>query len=418
MTTTVVPGLPASRRRAPGLIDRAVASAALRAARGVRGGTLELRGAVGRRRYGAGEPVVEVEVHDPRALAALRRGSRGLGEGYVEGWWDCDDLTGLVRLLARSVEPLGSLLDGAGAVVGRAVEPAQRRRRRGRQVDERNVRAHYDIGNEFFELLLDPTMTYSCAVFDRPGMTLAEASTAKLDRICRKLGLGPAHHVVEIGTGWGSFALHAAGRYGCRVTTTTISARQHEHASKRVEAAGLADRVTVLDADFRDLDGRFDRLVSVEMIEALDWRDQDGFFEACARLLDPEGLAVIQAIVIRERSLVRSRHHRDFIKESIFPGGYLPSVGSITSGAVGAGLHVVDVEDIGRHYAETLRRWRANLEAHAEAIGALGFDERFRRLWRLYLAYCEASFLERRISDVQVVLAGAAWRAPLSPLPR
>ena len=262
--------------------------------------------------------------------------------------------------------------------------------------------------------MLDTTMTYSCGLFEQPDMSLAQAQTAKLDRICRKLALSPADHVLEIGSGWGSFALHAASSYGCRVTTTTISAAQYEYAAKRVATAGLADRVTVLDADYRDLTGTYDKLVSIEMIEAVNWRDHATFFAQCARLLRPDGLAAIQAIVIANESFERAKRHDDFIRRYIFPGGCLPSVTSIAAASSGAGLRMLDLEDIGLHYAETLRRWRLNIRREEMAVATLGLDPDFRRLWDLYLAYCEAAFLERHITDVQVVMAMPEWRDSLT----
>lgn len=357
---------------------------------------------------------VAVTVHDDRAYAAvLRGGSVGLARSYAAGWWDCDDLTGLVRHLARATGGLRSRLDRL-ADHDRPLAALRRLRPPGAGRDRDNIHAHYDLSNEFFALMLDETMAYSCAVFERPDMTLAEAQRAKFDRLCRKLALGPDDHLVEIGTGWGGLAVHAARHYGCRVTTTTISERQRTWAAKAVVDAGVADRVTVLGAHYRELDGRFDKLVSVEMIEAVDWRQHADFFAACDRLLRPGGLMALQAIVIDDASYERAKHHADFIRALIFPGGCIPSVSAITAAlARGPSLRVVDLEDIGRHYAETLLRWRANLAAAQLQVDALGFAEPFRRLWDLYLTYCAASFLERRISDVQLVLAKAPWTGPL-----
>jgi cyclopropane-fatty-acyl-phospholipid synthase len=284
----------------------------------------------------------------------------------------------------------------------------------GRLADRRNVQAHYDLSNEFFELMLDETMTYSCAVFENPDVTLRDAQLAKIDRLCVKLELRPGDRVVEIGTGWGGFALLAAQRYGCRVTTTTISEAQRAYITRRVAEAGLADRITILGDDWRDLRGEFDKLVSVEMIEAVDWRHHDQFVATCAALLVEDGLAAVQAIVIDDHSFERAKRHRDFVRRMVFPGGCIPSVTSITASLARAtDLRIIDIEDIGRHYAETLRHWSENLEAHAEEVKRLGLRTEFRRLWNLYLAYCEASFLERHVSDVQLLLAKPAWRGGL-----
>lgn len=403
-----------SAPRAPGRgseIGRLVAGAL---GRHLASGTLRVEDEAGMLLLGRDEPEVRVRIIDARTYGSLLRGgSIGLGQSYADGWWECDRLTELVQVLLRNRGRLGELQDGVGRITSVFTDPVRRRWRRTPAADQRHVRAHYDIGNDFFSLMLDPTMSYSCAIFERPDMTLEEASVAKMDRICRKLGLTPNDHLIEIGTGWGGFAIHAASRFGCRVTSTTISAEQHAYAAKRVVDLGLADRVSILCEDYRALRGQYDKLASIEMIEAVDWPLLDIYFDSCARLLRPEGLMALQAITISERSYDRAKNHRDFIKEFIFPGGCLSSVQVITEAAGKADLRVVDLEDIGRHYAETLRRWRAAVEDHRPDIEQLGFDERFLRLWRLYLCYCEAAFLECHVSDVQIVLAKPRWRPPL-----
>jgi cyclopropane-fatty-acyl-phospholipid synthase len=369
---------------------------------------------------GHGEPTVHVTVHDARAYdALLRHGSNGLADGYLDGWWDTDDLTGLIRLLIDNLSgPLGAL-DRLGAMTSGPLSLARRLTAPTKDADRRNVRAHYDLPVELFTAMLDETMTYSCAVFETPGADLADAQRAKLDRICTKLDLGPDDHVVEIGTGWGGFAVHAATHYGCRVTTTTLSRSQRRVALERVQEAGLGDRVTVLGDDYRDLRGTYDKLVSIEMIEAVDWRLHGTFFATCERLLRPDGLLLLQAIVIADRSYERAKHHQDFIRRMIFPGGCIPSVTAICDSLTRAtGLRLLDTEDIGRHYATTLRAWHERVDAHWSEVEAAGMDERFHRLWALYLDYCEAAFLERHISDVQMVIAGPAYRTPLAVRPR
>jgi cyclopropane-fatty-acyl-phospholipid synthase len=404
--------------RGVGLARRVVLAGAER----VHGGTLELAedwSGDRTRRVGSGEPTVRVEVHDPRSYAALLgRGSVGLGESFIAGWWDADDLAALVRVLLRSTEGARALLDVAGRRVSGAVSLGLQLAAPDRRRDRRNVQAHYDLPGELFELMLDETMAYSCAVFERPEMTLAEAQRAKFDRLCRKLQLGADDHLVEIGTGWGGLAIHAASNYGCRVTTTTISDAQREVAAKRVADAGLSDRVSVLGLDYRDLEGSYDKLVSVEMIEAVDWRRHDSFFAACSRLLRPDGVMALQAITIADRSYERAKHHDDFIRALIFPGGCIPSIEAITRSVSRAtDLTIVDVEDIGRHYAETLRRWRQNVGANLAALQRVGFDREFQRLWDLYLSYCEGAFLEAHISDAQIVLAKPERRKELSARP-
>ena len=366
-------------------------------------------------RLGTGDPVARVEVHDPRAYEALlRSGSVGLGASYIAGWWDVDDLTAFLRELFRRMRPLLDRMDRLGRAVGEVLDVPARLAAPSRGDDKRNVRAHYDVSNEFFELMLDDTLTYSCGLFERPDASLRDAQEAKIDRLCSKLDLRPGDHLVEIGSGWGGFAVHAAARYGSRVTTTTVSEAQRSYVEKRVVKAGLADRVTVLGDDWRDMRGRFDKLVSVEMIEAVDWRHHDDFLAACAELLADGGLAAVQAIVIDDRSFERAKRHPDFIRAMVFPGGCLPSVASITASLARAtDLRIVDLEDIGRHYAETLARWAANLDSHELELQRLGVSIEFRRLWALYLAYCEAAFLERHVSDVQVLLAKPSWRGRL-----
>ncbi len=358
-------------------------------------------------RHSLGEgPRAEVIVRSPRLWPRLLHGSRGMAEAYVDGMWDSRDLTGVVRVAARNI----GILDGWRRRLGPLRVPLQIlggvRPRNTRRRSRRSIAAHYDLGNEFFSLMLDETMMYSSAYFPRPGMTLAEASTAKLELICRKLGLRPDEHLLEIGTGWGGLALYAAQTRGCRVTTTTISREQYEHARARIAAAGLEDRVAVLCEDYRDLRGRYDRIVSVEMIEAVGYRDFGTFFARCSDLLADDGCMLLQAIAIDDRAFHVEKASRSFIRTHIFPGGCLPSLEIIgRCVARRTDMRTIGLGDLTPHYAETLRRWRANLEDATDHLEALGYDERFRRLWRMYLAYCEAGFAERRIGVVQMLLA-------------
>jgi cyclopropane-fatty-acyl-phospholipid synthase len=382
----------------------------------LQGGTLTVVDGSGTHRFGEGAPEVTMVVHDPSVYwSTLRQGSVGLGRDYADGLWDCDDLTTLTRVLNRGLRPVTAVQDKVGQAVGASTDWFRRFRPPSKHIDRHNIRAHYDLSNDFFALMLDETMMYSSAMFTEPGMSLVDAQRVKLDRLCIKLGLGPEDHVVEIGTGWGGFACHAAARYGCRVTTTTISDAQFELASKRVVGEGLADLVTVLNKDYRDLRGTYDKLVSIEMIEAVDWRQYDTFFRTCAGLLHERGLLALQAITVEDRSFERAKNGKDFVREYIFPGGCIPSMEAITrSIRRSTSLVVVDVEDIGRHYAETLSRWHANLAGRTDELTALGLDTRFQRLWNFYLCYCEGAFLERHISDVQVVMAMPDWQAPMA----
>lgn len=385
----------------------------------IKAGSLIVLEGEARRVYGSGAPAATVRIDCPRTWRKLLGGSRGMAEAFAQGLWDSPDLVALIGLAARNaggldrlrslLAPLRWPLQRARALVSRST----RRRRR------RDIAAHYDLGNQLFSRMLDPTMSYSCAVFEHDAMTLEQAQLAKLERVCEQLDLGPEDRVLEIGTGWGAFALHAAATRGCHVTTTTISSEQHDYAVEQVRRAGLNDKVTVLMEDYRDLHGRYDKLVSIEMIEAVDWRHHDTFFAACERLLAPDGLMLLQAIVIDDRSYDRAKHHDDFIRRLVFPGGCIPSVTAICDSLTRAThLRLFDLEDIGRHYPPTLRRWHDNLEAHWEQVARAGLDESFHRLWRLYLCYCEAAFLERHISDVQMVVAGPRFRPPPGPFPR
>ena len=360
----------------------------------------------------------EVQIHDPRVYARLfSAGTVGAGEAYMEGLMDSPDLTALVRLFAKNREVV-SAFDANWLTPGRPLLWLYHALRgNSRKGARRNIAEHYDLGNDFFRLFLDQThMMYSSAVFPHSEATLEEASDYKMNRLCEKLDIRPHHHVLEIGTGWGGFALYAARRFGCRVTTTTISHEQFAFVSNAVREAGLEDLVTVLEKDYRDLEGMFDRIISIEMIEAVGHRHHAGFFSQCARLLKPHGLMVLQAITIADRFFEEARKNVDFIQRYIFPGGALPSVQTL---AAKVGKHtpftITALEDIGTHYAHTLREWDARVEQNHSAIRALGYSERFVRMWRFYLQYCEGGFLERSISTVQMVLAGSQWRPAGAP---
>ena len=353
-----------------------------------------------------------ITVRDERAWSAVARdGSAGLGEAYFRGWWHTDDLVGLLRMFVRNVGVLDRWRARAHALARPVADPIRRVRRADATRDRRNVRAHYDLSNDFFSSFLDETMTYSSAVFTSPQMGLADASREKLDRLCRKLGIAEHHRTLEIGTGWGSFAMHAAATRRTHVTTTTVSAAQATLARQRIADAGLSANIELLETDYRQLTGTFDRLASIEMIEAVDWRDVPGYFATCTRLLEPDGLMGMQAIVIADQRYERAKSTDDFIKRWVFPGGCLPSVSSLTRAATHAGdLRLIDLEDFGAHYAETLHRWRAQLHQRWDTLPSLGVTEELGRLWDFYLAYCEAAFLERHVSVVQLVLARSQWR--------
>ncbi|HZU78826.1 MAG TPA: cyclopropane-fatty-acyl-phospholipid synthase family protein [Acidimicrobiales bacterium] len=405
MATGLLPPVPSTGRHR---IADAAARRALALVLGrIEHGAITLVDGGERRRFGArdGDRLqTTVTVTDPAAYRALVAGGLGFARGYVEGWWGTDDLVALLRIGIRNLPPPSTTLARLRGLwrdgLPRRPGPHQAKAR-----DREDIVAHYDLGDDFFALFLDETLTYSCGIFERDDATMAEASQAKLERICRKLELGPDDHVIEIGSGWGSFALHATSTYGCRVTTTTLSKRQYDHVHQAAARAGVAHLVTVLDRDYRDLEGTYDKLVSIEMIEAVGWRYLDDYFAACARLLRPGGRMALQAIVIDDRLYDAARMAGDFITRMVFPGSCIPSVEAITRSVRKAtDLRMVELEDIGLHYVRTLATWREHFLAQVEAVEALGFDRRFVRLWDLYLAYCQAGFAERRISDAQIVL--------------
>jgi len=355
-----------------------------------------------------------IEVLHPQTYAdAAFGGTVGGGEAYLRGLWRTDDLTALVRLFIANREVMQSLEGGAAFVTAPLRRLLHWLNRNSRDGSRRNIAAHYDLGNDLFALMLDETMAYSCGVYERADATLHEAQLAKFERICRKLQLSPADHLLEIGTGWGGFAIHAASRYGCRVTTTTISREQHEWARERIAAAGLGDRVTLLLDDYRDLGGRYDKLVSIEMIEAVGARYLDTYAAQCARLLEPHGAMLLQAITIQDQLYEEALDSVDFIQRFIFPGSFIPSVSAITDSLRRVtDLKVFHLEDIGPHYATTLRHWRENFLARLPEVRRLGYPDAFIRMWEYYLCYCEGGFLERQLGDVQMLLTKPGCRLP------
>lgn len=380
----------------------------------------------GTQRYEFGEAaatasiVARIDVHDGALYReVLLRGSIGAGESYMEGHWSSPDLTLVVRVLVLNMHLLDDM-DGFALSPRKLITAASKfslrlyhaLRPNSRRGSRRNIAAHYDLGNDFYALFLDPSMMYSAAIFPRADSSLEQASSYKIDRICKKLQLQPHDHLLEIGTGWGGLALHAAQRYGCRVTTTTISQQQFDFARQRIAAAGLSDRVTVLLQDYRDLAGTYDKLVSVEMIEAVGHRYYRDYFVRCAALLKANGLMLIQAITIPDQRYDRARRSVDFIQRHIFPGGALPSLTVIAqTTARNSDLTISGIEEITQHYARTLQAWRQRFLAQLERVRALGYDERFIRMWQFYLCYCEGGFLERSIGTHQIVLAKPACRS-------
>jgi cyclopropane-fatty-acyl-phospholipid synthase len=410
------PGLRVVPSRLTGALQRVARRAVQSTLQKLEHGTIILAENGENHQFGRSGLQAAINIKDPRFYSDLAfGGSIGAAEAYMSGFWSADDLTTLVRIIVRNRKVLAEM-EGGLAVITKPIHTLRHRLRKNTRVGSlRNISAHYDLGNDFYRLWLDPGMTYSCNIFEREDATLEEAATAKYERICRKLALGSGHHVLEIGTGWGGFAIHAAKHHGCRVTTTTISRQQHEYAGKRIQQEGLADRIQLLFEDYRNLKGTFDALVSIEMIEAVGHHFLDTYFRACSERLKEDGLMALQAIIINDQAFEAQLRAPDFIKRYIFPGSFLPSISAITrSVARATDMRLQDLEDITPNYPITLRAWRERFFQNVEAVRALGYPESFIRLWDYYLCYCEGGFLERYIGDVQMILAKPGWRDPLT----
>jgi cyclopropane-fatty-acyl-phospholipid synthase len=332
-------------------------------------------------------------------------GSIGAGESYIHGYWTCADLSNLLRIMLRNRDALEEV-DSGTALFTRPLQKLLHFFNRNTQIgSRRNIAAHYDLGNDFYRLWLDDKMMYSGAYFESSNTTLEDASTAKLERICKKLDLSSGDSVIEIGTGWGGFAIHAAKRYGCHVTTTTISKQQYEFAQEAVRAAGLEHRVTLLFDDYRELQGSYDKLVSIEMIEAVGHEFHATFFRKCCELLKPDGQMLLQAITIADQRYDEYKTGVDFIKRYIFPGGCLTSVTDMTRTMTEhTDMRVIHLEDIGPHYATTLRHWHDRFFAQIDKVRQLGYSDEFMRMWQYYLSYCESAFVERAIGTVHMLI--------------
>ncbi|MGA1375547.1 MAG: class I SAM-dependent methyltransferase [Steroidobacteraceae bacterium] len=357
---------------------------------------------------------VTLHIDHPQLYAdAAFGGTVGAGEAYIRGLWRCDDLTGLVRIFVANREVMNGM-DSRWALVSRPVlKIFHFLNRNSKAGSARNISAHYDLGNALYELMLDPTMAYSCGIFEHENATLEQASIAKFEAICRKLQLQASDQVVEIGTGWGGLAIHAASKYGCHVTTTTISREQHDYAKEKIERAGLSDRITLLLEDYRELKGRYDKAISIEMIEAVGANYLDTYLAKCSSLLAPHGAMLLQAITIQDQFYEQARKSVDYIQRFIFPGSFIPSVEAISRSLTRAtDLKIFNLEDIGPHYARTLREWRRNFFDHLPKVRALGYPDSFIRLWEFYLCYCEGGYAERQLGDVQLLLTKPDCRLP------
>lgn len=363
-------------------------------------------------RKNEGGPRAELRVNHPRAWRrVLTGGTVGSGEAYIDGDWSTPDLPQVTRVFCANLATMEAMEARKSTLMRLALKAAHTINRNTLRGSRRNIAAHYDLGNDFFALFLDPTMMYSSALFSDRASTLEAASEAKLDEICRQLELTADDHLLEIGTGWGGMALHAARHYGCRVTTTTISREQYQYTLERVRAAGLEERIEVLCEDYRDLRGRYDKLVSIEMIEAVGHAFYRDYFRACSALLKPEGKMVIQAITMADQRYEQARDSVDFIKRYIFPGGCLPSLAVIADHvARDTDMQLVHLRDITADYARTLACWRERFTAQLDAVKRMGFDQRFIRMWEFYLCYCEGGFRERIIGTVQLAMAKPGYR--------
>lgn len=348
-----------------------------------------------------------IYVHDARFYGEIAfGGSIGAGEAYMLGYWTADNLTDVIRIMCLNQTVMDTLEGGYQWLTKPFMKMLHWLNSNTTEGSRKNIAAHYDLGNEMFALFLDPTMMYSSAMFNADTHNLQAASELKLKTICDKLHLKPSDHVVEIGTGWGGFAIYAAKHYGCKVTTTTISKQQYELAIERVSNAGLVGEVTLLLEDYRHLEGQFDKLVSIEMVEAVGHKFYDTYFAKVATLLKPDGMALIQAITIADQRYENAKNSVDFIQRYIFPGSCIPSnTAMLTSVTNNSDLRLFDLEDIGPHYATTLSLWRDNFFANIQQIRKLGYSEEFIKMWDFYFSYCEGGFKERALGDVHLLLA-------------
>jgi cyclopropane-fatty-acyl-phospholipid synthase len=405
--TSVLP-LDRVRGVAEPMLVRVAERLLLAAASRIRDGRLDVTLPDGTRRS-FGDPQAadqgEILVHDPAAfLSVLLGGETGLGEAYVDGLWSSPDLTAVIRVGARNREALALSTGPLRAPDQLRRTVGHRLRRNTRAGAQRNIAAHYDLGNEFYRLWLDETLTYSSAVFASPDQSLADAQRFKYRLVAEGAGLHEGMHVLEVGCGWGGFALFAAGELGCRVTSITISREQHDLARERVSAAGLADRVDIQLRDYRDLDGTFDAVVSIEMFEAVGAEYFETFFRACSAALAPGGRLSLQTITVPDVGYRRQVGGANWIQTYIFPGGVLPSLAAIERSLHGTGFVVSGVRDIAEHYVRTLRAWRDAFLARRDEVLAMGFDERFLRTWEYYLALSEAGFATGVTQDFQITL--------------
>ena len=355
---------------------------------------------------------VNVQVHSQEFYVMTGSGgAMGIAEAYILGYWTSDDVVMLMRIILKNRSILLSLNNGFAKILNPINKLIHRSRQNTLKGSKENILAHYDLSNDFYKLWLDPTMTYSCAYFKDTNTTLENASIEKLDRMCRKLKLSEEDNILEVGTGWGSFSIHAAKNYGCSITTTTISDAQYEYAKARVVEEGLESKINVINKDYRKLDGQYDKIVSIEMIEAVGYEYISEYFKKLSSLLKPDGLMALQGITYNDQNFDTYKDSVDFIKKYIFPGSCLISISQIIDVIKNkTDLSMIDMEDITRHYAETLNRWRKNFMSVLPEVKEMGYSKAFINMWEFYFLYCEAGFLERNIGDVQLVFAKSGAR--------
>ena len=358
------------------------------------------------------EMKVEIEILSSEFYVFLGSGGLlGVAEAYTAGYWRADDILILIRLIIKNSKVMEKLDSGWAKLIRPLNTYIHRKRQNTLSGSKENILAHYDLSNDFYKLWLDETMTYSCGVFENDKSTLKEASIEKLDRICRKLDLKPNDNILEIGTGWGSFAIHAAKKYGCHITTTTISDAQYEYAKQRIIDEGLEGKIKLLNQDYRNLSGTFDKIISIEMIEAVGHEYVELFFEKISKLLKKNGLFALQGITFNDHKFDEYKNSVDFIKKYIFPGSCLISISQITNAIKNrTDLEVVNLEDISKHYSKTLYEWRKNFMNVLPEVKSLGFSNAFINMWEFYFIYCEAGFIERNIGDYQVIFAKSGVR--------
>ena len=355
---------------------------------------------------------VNVQVHSQEFYVMTGSGgAMGIAEAYILGYWTSDDVVMLMRIILKNRSILLSLNNGFAKILSPINKLIHRSRQNTLKGSKENILAHYDLSNDFYKLWLDPTMTYSCAYFKDTNTTLEDASIEKLDRMCRKLKLSEEDNILEVGTGWGSFSIHAAKNYGCSITTTTISDAQYEYAKARVVEEGLESKINVINKDYRKLDGQYDKIVSIEMIEAVGYEYISEYFRKLSSLLKPDGLMALQGITYNDQNFDTYKDSVDFIKKYIFPGSCLISISQIIDVIKNkTDLSMIDMEDITRHYAETLNKWRKNFMSVLPEVKEMGYSKAFINMWEFYFLYCEAGFLERNIGDVQMVFAKSGAR--------